>query len=143
MRAFRAVLLLCLVAGGSTLQPARKTPPRKSPPRRPRYAELEAKSAARWQRFRAGDATHRLRFEVCDARDGAAVIAAARVGLVELHTQAARDVDEQALSSDAAACAELARTTPDSADAAFMSEVKQANKRLKKLQKSEVKENAG
>ena len=54
-------------------------------------------------RFRAGDTTHRLRFEVCDARDGAAVIAAARVGLVELHTQAARDVDEQALSSDAAA----------------------------------------
>ena len=54
-------------------------------------------------RFRAGDATHRLRFEVCDARDGAAVIAAARVGLVELHDQAARDVDEQALSSDAAA----------------------------------------
>ena len=44
-----------------------------------------------------------LRFEVCDARDGAAVIAAARVGLVELHDQAARDVDEQALSSDAAA----------------------------------------
>ena len=56
MRALRAVLLLCLVAGGATLQPARKTPPRKSPPRRPRYAELEAKSAARWQRFRAGDA---------------------------------------------------------------------------------------
>ena len=49
-----------------------------------------------------------------------------------------------AFAREAAACAELARTTPDGADAAFMSEVKQANKRLKKLQKTcEVKENAG
>lgn len=48
---------------------------------------------------------------------------------------ATQDAERQALARDAAACAELARTTPDGADAAFMSEVKQANKRLKKLQK--------